>query len=55
LHEWRQRTDDPLLDAARLKRWTEVAAKWKDSAPRLDRGPNPNVARVPPGDLDLLK
>jgi N-sulfoglucosamine sulfohydrolase len=55
LQEWRQRTDDPLLDAARLKRWTQVAAKWNDSAPRLDRGPYPDVARVPPGELDLLK
>jgi arylsulfatase A-like enzyme len=55
LREWRQRTDDPLLDAARLQRWTEVAAKWIDSAPRLDRGPAPDVARVPPGELELLK
>jgi N-sulfoglucosamine sulfohydrolase len=55
LHDWRQRTNDPLLDAERLKRWTEVAAKWNDSAPRLDRGPYPDVARVPPGELELLK
>jgi arylsulfatase A-like enzyme len=55
LQDWRQRADDPLLDAARLKRWTQVAAKWNDSAPRLDRGPYPDVARVPPGELDLLK
>jgi arylsulfatase A-like enzyme len=55
LHDWRQRTDDPLLDAARLRRWTQVAAKWNASAPRLDRGPRPDVAEVPPGELELLK
>jgi N-sulfoglucosamine sulfohydrolase len=55
LLQWRQRTDDPLLDTARLKRWSTIAAKWNDSAPRLDRGPYPNVARVPDGELDLLK
>ena len=46
---------DPLLEAERLKRWNQVAAKWNDSAPRLDRGPYPDVARVPPGELDLLE
>ena len=55
LHQWRKETRDPLLDAARLKRWNEVAARWKASAPRLDRGPYPDVARVPPGELELLK
>ena len=55
LREWREETRDPLLDPARLKRWNEVAARWKASAPRLDRGPYPDVARVPPGELELLK
>jgi N-sulfoglucosamine sulfohydrolase len=55
LREWREETRDPLLDAARLKRWNEVAARWQASAPRLDRGPYPDVARVPPGELELLK
>jgi N-sulfoglucosamine sulfohydrolase len=55
LGQWREETRDPLLDAARLKRWNEVAARWKASAPRLDRGPYPDVARVPPGELELLK
>lgn len=55
LRQWREETRDPLLDVARLKRWNETAARWKASAPRLDRGPYPDVARVPPGELDLLK
>jgi len=55
LRQWRAETRDPLLDAARLERWNEVAARWKASAPRLDRGPYPDVARVPPGELELLK
>ena len=55
LGQWREETRDPLLDAARLKRWNETAARWKTSAPRLDRGPYPDVARVPPGELELLK
>jgi arylsulfatase A-like enzyme len=55
LRRWREETRDPLLDPARLKRWNKTAARWKTSAPRLDRGPNPNVARVPPGELKLLE
>jgi len=55
LGQWREETRDPLLDAARLKRWNEIAARWKASAPRLGRGPYPDVARVPPGELELLE
>ena len=32
-----------------------VAARWKASTARLDRGPYPDVARVPPGELKLLE
>ena len=55
LREWQEKTADPLLDPARRKRWSEAAKKWKESAPRLQTGPYPDVATVPPGDLDLLK
>jgi N-sulfoglucosamine sulfohydrolase len=55
LQQWREQTGDPLLDAARRKRWSEVAKQWAKSAPRLDRGPYPDVARVPQGGLKLLE
>jgi len=54
LHAWREETGDPLLDPARRRRWSEAAERWKTSAPRLDRGPHPNSAKVPPGELELL-
>jgi N-sulfoglucosamine sulfohydrolase len=55
LNEWRKRTDDPLLDSERLERWKKVAQEWKESAPRVQGGDYPDVARVPPGGLELLK
>lgn len=55
LQAWREETGDPLLDPARRQRWSEAAERWKTSAPRLDRGPYPDVAKVPPGELELLK
>ncbi len=55
LQQWRKRTDDPLADPARLERWQKVTEEWKRSAPRLAGGPYPDVARVPPGGLELLK
>jgi N-sulfoglucosamine sulfohydrolase len=55
LREWRERTGDPLLDPARLERWTKVAEEWRKSAPRLKGGGYPDVALVPPGGLELLK
>lgn len=55
LQKWREQTNDPLLDATRRKRWSEVARQWAESAPRLNRGPYPDVARVPPGGLRLLE
>jgi len=55
LQKWQEQTGDPLLDASRRKRWSEVARQWAESAPRLDRGPYPNVARVPQGGLKLLE
>ncbi len=55
LKQWRERTKDPLADPARLERWKKVAEEWKQSAPRLKRGPYPDVARVPLGGLELLE
>ncbi len=55
LKQWQEQTNDPLVDPDRLERWKKVAEEWKRSAPRLDRGPYPDVARVPPDGLELLK
>ena len=55
LEKWREETDDPLLDSARRQRWSEAARQWTNSAPRLGRGPYPNVAKVPPDGLKLLE
>lgn len=55
LQGWREQTGDPLVDPARKQRWSETAQRWKTSAPRLDRGPHPDAARVPPGELERLK
>jgi arylsulfatase A-like enzyme len=54
LDAWRRQTHDPLLDAARLKRWNAAAERWKGSAPRLEDSSYADVARVPPGELKLL-
>ena len=55
LNQWQERTGDPLADPARLEQWKKAAEEWKRSAPRLERGPYPDVARVPPGGLESLK
>ncbi len=55
LQRWQERTNDPLVDPTRRERWEKVAAEWKRSAPRLESGPYPDVARVPPGGLESLK
>jgi len=55
IKQWREQTNDPLLDAARLERWTKVADEWKKSAPRLKGGDYRDVALVPPGGLERLK
>ena len=55
LKQWREQTDDPLLDPERLERWKKTAQEWKTSAPRVEGGAYPDVARVPPGGLELLK
>lgn len=52
LEAWRQKRADPLLDPARLKRWSEASARWA-RLPRVKAGPH-NVVHVPPGQLDLL-
>jgi arylsulfatase A-like enzyme len=55
LDRWREQTGDPLVDPARLERWRRIADEWKKSAPRLEGGDYPDVARVPQGGLELLK
>jgi hypothetical protein len=55
LDRWREQTGDPLIDPARLERWRRIADEWKNSAPRLEGGDYPDVARVPQGGLELLK
>jgi len=55
LNRWREQTGDPLINPARLERWRRTADEWKKSAPRLEGGGYPDVARVPPGGLELLK
>jgi arylsulfatase A-like enzyme len=53
LQDWRERTGDPLLDAARVQRWRDAATHW-GKLPRVKAGAN-DVVRIPDGDLDLLK
>ena len=53
LRDWRERTSDPLLDAARLQRWIDTAARW-EKLPRVKAGPS-EVVRIPDGELELLK
>ena len=53
LKAWREKRADPLLDAARLKRWSEARDRWA-KLPRVKAGPS-MVVHVPPGELDLLK
>jgi hypothetical protein len=48
----REQTDDPVVDPATLERCKKVAEEWKRSVPRLEGGPYPDVARVPPGGLE---
>jgi hypothetical protein len=42
-----------LLDAARLQRWIDAAARW-EKLPRVKAGPS-EVVRIPDGELELLK
>ena len=37
LQTWREQTGDPTLDAARVRRWQDAAARW-GSCPRFPRG-----------------
>lgn len=53
LQTWRQQTADPTLDAARVRRWQEAAARW-GQLPKTKAGPS-KVVRLPAGELDLLK
>jgi len=53
LQPWREKTHDPTLDAARVRRWQEAAARW-GQLPKIKAGPS-MVVRIPAGELDLLK
>lgn len=53
LQTWRRQTADPTLDAARVRRWQEAAARW-GQLPKTKAGPS-MVVRIPAGELDLLK
>jgi len=53
LKDWREKTDDPLLDAGRLQRWKDAAARW-NKLPRVKTAAIP-VVHIPEGELDLLK
>jgi hypothetical protein len=53
LRDWRERTSDPLLDAARLQRWIDTAARW-EKLPRVKAGLS-EVVRIPDGELEFLK
>ncbi len=55
LRAWQKDTGDPLADPARASRWKQVADKWEATAPRRGKGPYPDVARVPEGELKLLE
>jgi N-sulfoglucosamine sulfohydrolase len=50
---WREKRADPLLDAARVQRWKDAAARWA-KLPRVKAGPR-MVVRIPEGELELLK
>jgi N-sulfoglucosamine sulfohydrolase len=53
MKSWREKRSDPLLDAGRLKRWSDARERWS-KLPRLKAGPT-MVVHVPAGELDLLK
>lgn len=53
MKSWREKRADPLLDAARLKRWSDARESWS-KLPRVKAGPS-MVVRIPPAELDLLK
>ncbi len=53
LQTWRQLTGDPTLDAARVRRWQDAAARW-GQLPKVPAGPS-MVVHIPAGELDLLK
>ena len=52
LQAWRAKTADPTLDAARVKRWQDAAAKW-GKLPKVKAGPN-MIVHSPEGELKLL-
>jgi len=53
LKAWREKTADPMLDAARLQRWKDAAARW-GKLPRV-KSTASSVVQIPDGELDLLK
>jgi len=53
LQAWREKSADPTLDAARVKRWQDAATKW-GKLPKVKAGPN-MVVHIPEGELKLLE
>jgi len=53
LQAWREKRADPLLDAARLQRWKDAAARWA-KFPRA-KSPTGGVIRISEEELKLLK
>jgi hypothetical protein len=53
LQAWREQTADPTLDAARVRRWQDAAARW-GKLPKVPAGPS-MVVHIPDGELELLK
>ena len=52
---WRETSADPLLDAARLKRWSEAHQGWLKLKLPSVKTIQGNGKQMPPGGLDLLK
>jgi len=53
LQAWREKRADPMLDASRLQRWKDAAARWA-KFPRA-KSPTGGVVRLPEEELKLLK
>jgi len=53
LQTWREKTGDATLDAARVRRWQDAAARW-GALPKVPAGPS-MVVHIPVGELELLK